>query len=271
MINRKIITIDEERCNGCGNCVTGCAEGALQIVNGKAKLVRETFCDGFGDCIGTCPTGALRIVEKQSEEFNFDKTIEHVRNIRGEDGVRNMHQAHATHEQKASAFQRPSGGCLGNIVMSFSKPGFASAAPVREAGVPTVMKSEISQWPLQLHLMPPKAPFLEGREMVILSTCAPVTSPDTHWRFIRGRSVAIACPKLDRTEGYVEKLAGIFSSNNIPRVIILRMEVPCCGGLTAIVRQALEVSSPKELLVDEVTMGLDGEIKETVRIRGREN
>jgi hypothetical protein len=126
--------------------------------------------------------------------------------------------------------------------------------------MPVVMKSEITQWPLQLHLVPPKAPFFEGRELVILSTCSPVTSPDVHWRYIRGRSVVIACPKLDQTQGYVEKLAGILSQNNIPKAIILRMSVPCCGGLSLMVQRALDQVKPEGLTVEEVTMSLEGEI-----------
>jgi NAD-dependent dihydropyrimidine dehydrogenase PreA subunit len=269
MARRKIITINEDLCNGCGNCIIGCAEGALQMVNGKAKLVKENFCDGFGDCIGTCPTGALKIEERESEEFDFDATIKHVENIRGEDGVKKMREAHAEHEHKlAPAAAKPAGGgCPGSRVRAAAAAGRPST-PVAEGAMPTVMKSEISQWPLQLHLVPPKAPFFEGRELVILSTCSPVTSPDVHWRYIRGRSVVIACPKLDQTQGYVEKLAGIFTQNSIPRVIVLRMEVPCCGGLTAMVGEALNRSQPEGLAVDEVTMSLEGDIINTRRIYG---
>jgi len=266
MATRKIITINEELCNGCGNCITGCAEGALQLVDGKAKLVKETYCDGFGDCIGTCPTGALKIIEKEADEFDFNRTIEHVASIRGEAGVQHMREAHKQHEAKlAPPVHAHGGGCPGSR-MRFAPPTVKTATPVADNSMPMVMKSEISQWPLQLHLLPTKAPFFDNREMVILSTCAPVTSPDVQWRYIRGRSVAIACPKLDRPDGYVEKLAEIFVSNNIPRVIILRMEVPCCGGLSAMVKMALEKSKPRGLVVDEVTMSLEGEIIKTERI-----
>ncbi len=266
MAMRKIISINEDLCNGCGNCITGCAEGALQLVDGKAKLVKETYCDGFGDCIGTCPTGALKIIERESDEFDFDRTIEHVEKLRGEEGVKFMRESHKIHEQKMAEAAAPrSGGCPGSR-MRMMKPQQTAAAPVVEGAMPVVMKSEISQWPLQLHLLPTKAPFFDSREMVVLSTCSPVTSPDVQWRYLRGRSVAIACPKLDRTDGYVEKLAEIFVSNNIPRVIILRMEVPCCGGLTAMVKAALELSKPQGLVVDEVTMSLEGEIIKTNRI-----
>ena len=265
MATRKIITINEELCNGCGNCITGCAEGALQLVNGKAKLVKETYCDGFGDCIGTCPTGALKIIEKEAEEFDFDRTLEYVAKTRGAEGAEAMREAHKQHEAKMAAAAPRQGGCPGTQ-MRMMKPSQPQTAAVAEGAMPVVMKSEISQWPVQLHLLQPKAPFFNGRELVILSTCSPVTSPDVQWRYIRGRSVAIACPKLDRTEGYVEKLAEIFTSNNIPRVIILRMEVPCCGGLTAMVKTALELGKPQNMVVDEVVMSLEGEITRTNRI-----
>jgi NAD-dependent dihydropyrimidine dehydrogenase PreA subunit len=265
MAARKIITINEDLCNGCGNCITGCAEGALQLVDGKARLVKETYCDGFGDCIGTCPTGALKIVEKEAEEFDFNRTIEHVASIRGEEGVKFMREAHKQHEASLDKPAAHGGGCPGSR-MRMMQPSPQQARPVADNAMPVVMKSEISQWPLQLHLLPVKAPFFDNRELVILSTCSPVSSPDVQWRFIRGRSVAIACPKLDRTEGYVEKLAEIFVANNIPRVIVLRMEVPCCGGLSAMVKMALEKAKPRGLVVDEVVMSLEGEIIKTSRI-----
>lgn len=258
MARRKIITIDEDLCNGCGNCITGCAEGALALVDGKAKLVKESYCDGFGDCIGTCPTGALKIEERESEEFDFNETIEHVEKTRGEEGAQRMKESHAEHERKMQNSKQTS-GCPGRKIRSIK--AVESSKPVSQnSPMPVVMKSEITQWPLQLHLVPPKAPFFEGRELVILSTCSPVTSPDVHWRYIRGRSVVIACPKLDQTQGYVKKLAGILSQNNIPKAIILRMEVPCCGGLTLMVQRALQQIKPEDLTVEEVTMSLDGEI-----------
>lgn len=266
MATRKIITINEELCNGCGNCITGCAEGALQLVNGKAKLVKETYCDGFGDCIGTCPTGALKIVEKEADEFDFDRTLEYVAEIRGEEGVKIMRDSHKVHEAKLKAVAAGNGGCCPGSKVRVMQPPQQQGQSVAEGTMPVVMKAEISQWPLQLHLLPTKAPFFDNREMVILSTCSPVSSPDVQWRYIRGRSVAIACPKLDRTDGYVEKLAEIFVNNNIPRVIVLRMEVPCCSGLSAIVKMALDKSKPQGLVVDEVTMSLEGEIIKTARI-----
>lgn len=237
-MKRKIIEIDEELCNGCGACVTGCAEGALQVINGKAKLVNEVFCDGLGACIGDCPTGALKLIEREAPEFD--------------------EQAVEQHLGKPAPTASPAGGCPGLQVRFGDEQPKAETPPVSEQVIP----SELNQWPTQLHLVPVEAPFFKNRELVVLSTCAPSASPDVNWRFVRGRAIAIACPKLDRTEGYVEKLSEIFKSNGIPKVIIVRMEVPCCGGLTAMVKQAAQKSGRTDLIVEEATIGLNGELKE---------
>jgi len=269
-MKRKIIEINEDLCNGCGDCIVGCAEGALQLIDGKARLVKEDFCDGFGDCVGTCPTGALQIIEREAVAFDEEATIEHVRNIGGEDAVKRMLGAAEEHEAKEKAMeQKPkAGGCPGLQLRFGNKPAAekpkAESAPVSGQ----VIRSDLDQWPIQLHLVPPTAPFFEGKELVVLSTCSPVASPDVHWRYVRGRSLVVACPKLDRTEGYVEKLAAIMAQNNIPKVIIVRMQVPCCGGLTMITKQAHAVSGRTDLVVEEVTIGLDGELLKTEKIAG---
>jgi NAD-dependent dihydropyrimidine dehydrogenase PreA subunit len=238
-MKRSIIEIDEAKCNGCGACVTGCAEGALQIVNGKAKLVNDVFCDGLGACIGECPTGALKIIERDAPEFDEAAVQKHM-------------------QKKAP----PPGGCPG-LQVRFAEPSNVKKAQVESQGISgQVIPSELNQWPTQLHLVPVEAPFFKNRELVVLSTCSPSASPDVNWRFIRGRAIAIACPKLDRTEGYAEKLAGILKSNGIPKVIIVRMEVPCCGGLTRIVSEAVLLSGRKDLIVEEAVIGLDGELRE---------
>lgn len=242
-MKRKIIEIDEEKCNGCGACVTGCAEGALAIVNGKAKLVNEVFCDGLGACIGECPTGALRIIERDAPEFSEAAVQKHI--------------------QKNTP---PSGGCPG-MKLRFTESSKVAESKVEGHGISgQVIRSELNQWPTQLHLVPVKAPFFKDRELVVLSTCSPSASPDVNWRFIRGRAIAIACPKLDRTEGYVEKLTGILSSNGIPKVIIVRMEVPCCGGLTMMVKEAARRSGRTDLIVEEAVIGLDGELREIKKL-----
>jgi Pyruvate/2-oxoacid:ferredoxin oxidoreductase delta subunit len=237
-MKRKIIEIDEAKCNGCGACVTGCAEGALQIVNGKAKLVNDRFCDGLGACMGECPTGALRLIEREAPEFDEVAVTQHLR-------------------PKAP----PPGGCPGMQIRFDSSLPAKKPQPVGGGG--QVIPSELRQWPTQLHLVPVDAPFFKSRELVVLSTCAPSASPDVHWRFIRGRSIVIACPKLDRTEGYIEKLSAILGANEIPKVVVVRMEVPCCGGLTQMVHEAVRRSGRTDLVAEEAVIGLDGELLRT--------
>jgi Pyruvate/2-oxoacid:ferredoxin oxidoreductase delta subunit len=263
-MKRKIIEINEDLCNGCGECIVGCAEGALQLVNGKAKMVKEDFCDGFGDCIGTCPTGALQIVEREAAAYDIDATREHVAKM-GDDALKKFDEANAEHDAKEAAAKPSGGGCPGmQLRFNSKKEEKPQAASSEVSG--QVIKSDLDQWPIQLHLVPPTAPFFEGKELVILSTCSPVASPDVHWRYVRGRALVVACPKLDKTEGYVEKLAGIMAGNNIPKVIIVRMSVPCCGGLTAITKQAHAMSGRTDLIVEEVTIGLDGELLSTKQL-----
>ena len=255
-MKREIIEIDESLCNGCGECIVGCAEGALKLVNGKAKLVKESFCDGFGACIGTCPTGALKIIERDADEFDEVATVEHVRNAGGDEAVARMRDSMDEHAPapKPPVFS----GCPGMKVRN--QKAASTSAPVTHAGDQQVIKSDLTQWPIQLHLVPPTAPFFDQKELVVMSTCAPIASPDVHWRFVRGRSLVVACPKLDKTEGYIEKLATIMAQNNIPKVIVVRMEVPCCGGLSSIVKQAHAQSGRPDLVVEEATIGLNGDL-----------
>lgn len=273
MARRKVIEINEELCNGCGDCVTACAEGALQIVNGKAKLVREDFCDGFGDCIGECPTGALKIVERDVPDYDPAATRAHLAATGGEAAVRRFDEATRRHAaaNAGTPKDRPAppsfGGCPGTRMRMPVEP--SPAPPVTDAGLPPkINPSELRQWPVQLHLVMPGAPFFRGRELVIMSTCGPIASADTHWRFLRGRAVVVACPKLDRTEPYAAKLAAIFQDRSIPRALVVRMEVPCCGGLTAIAEEAVRLSGRTDLTLDEVTLSLHGDVVETVRIAG---
>jgi NAD-dependent dihydropyrimidine dehydrogenase PreA subunit len=273
-MKRKIITIDEDLCNGCGECITACAEGALKLIDGKARLLKEQFCDGFGDCIGECPTGALTIVEKEVLDFDPAATRDHVAKTGGAAAVRKFDDAARIHEQKESmkamtehAFHG-GGGCPGTRMgMSSEKP--AEAATPSGVGLPPqVNASELRQWPIQIHLVQPGAPFFRNKELVVMSTCAPLANADMHWRFLRGRSVVVGCPKLDDTDGYVEKLGAILSEPSIPRVIVVRMEVPCCGGLTDLVGEAVGASGRSDLALDEVTVGLNGDIQQTVRATG---
>ena len=270
-MKRKIIMIDEAKCNGCGECVSACAEGAIRIVDGKARLVKEQFCDGFGDCLGECPTGALQIAERNAPEFDPAATRTHVAQAGGPEAVRKFDAAAQRHD--VSAFAGPTadkpagmhaaGGCPGTRMrMMPASAGPTAGKPTGGAGLPAqVNPPELRQWPIQIHLVPPGAPFFKNKELVVMSTCGPLASADVHWRFLRGRSVVVACPKLDRTEGYVEKLAGILGDPSIPKVIVVRMEVPCCGGLSRISQAAVEMSGRTDLVFEEVTIGVNGDIR----------
>lgn len=267
MTTRKIIEIDEAKCNGCGQCVTGCAEGALAIIHGKAKVVKEQYCDGFGDCVGECPTGALKLVDREAPEFNESAVRTHLAQTRGVAGIQQFEKAQAVHAGQgvppAPPVQRL-GGCPGSAQRMRAATGSPeSNRPTATQDLPPVVnRSELTQWPVQLHLVSPDAPIFKNRELVLLSTCSPIASADVHWRFIRGRSVIVACPKLDRREGYVEKLARILAEPSLPKVLVVRMEVPCCGGLTAILQEAVELSGRSDLQAEEVVVGLDGAVQE---------
>lgn len=256
-MKRQIIEVNEELCNGCGECVTECSEGALQIIDGKARLVKEQFCDGFGDCIGACPTGAMTIETKEVEEFNEDSTKKHLLETEGLEAVWRMEDAkrrHSKKEENTTMFQ----GCPGSQTRviapeNINKPNVSGVSA-------QVLQSELRQWPIQLHLVQPGAPFFKNKELVVLNPCGPVASADVHWRYLRGRSVVIGCPKLDDTSNYASKLGEILKESSIPKVIVVRMEVPCCGGLTMITTQAVQYSGRKDLVLEEHILGLDGSV-----------
>jgi len=270
MAQRKIVTIDEKLCNGCGDCVTTCAEGALELVDGKARLVADVFCDGFGDCIGECPTGALTIEDRDTVEFDFEATRQHVAKLGGAEAVRRLEDAAVVHEAKEARSPglpvielTSGGGCPGSRPQFRPEPAERQLRPSGAGGPQQAIPSELQQWPVQLHLVQPGASFFRDREMVILSTCGPVASADVHWRFLRGRSVVVACPKLDDTTPYAPKLAAILREPSIPRATVVRMEVPCCGGLTTLAREAKALSGRSDLIVEEVTIGANGDILHT--------
>jgi len=292
---RDIIEIDEELCNGCGACETGCAEGALKVIDGKARLVKEQFCDGFGDCIGECPTGALKIVEREADHFDVAAVRHNLMAMQGLAAVKRMESANARHEtaqagrqtaqtqpqappgprpaspgvrqtSPASAPQPPfppTGGCPGSRMRQFDRPTRTAPTPSNSSAPGHAIPSELSQWPVQLHLVSPGAPFFKNKELVVLSTCAPVASADVHWRFLRGRSVVVACPKLDNTAPYADKLAAILSEPSIPKITVVRMHVPCCGGLTAILAQAIAKSGRASLKAEETVVSLEGDVLDT--------
>jgi Pyruvate/2-oxoacid:ferredoxin oxidoreductase delta subunit len=230
MPKRKIVQIDEELCNGCGMCVHSCAEGAIQIIDGKARLVSDVYCDGLGACLGECPQGAIAIVEREAVAFDEAAAHRHVAQLR----------------QPEAASDGAAGGCPGSRVqdlrLSVLPPGTPSAGANHSAANIPAAPSALTNWPIQLRLVPPSAPFLQGADMLLVSDCVPFALADFHERYLQGRPVLIACPKLDNTQPYVEKLAAIFQLASIRSLTVVHMEVPCCLGLMRIAEAARQAS-----------------------------
>jgi ferredoxin len=268
-MKRKIITIDEAKCNGCGECIPNCPEGAIRIVGGKAKLVSDVYCDGLGACLGRCPQGAIAVEEREAEKYDERKVMEnvirqgekavrdHLEHLKshGEEGYRR--EALAILKEKGipvpagPATVRPAaGGCpSARIVHSPLEEEASSAGPH-----PTRLK----QWPVQLNLVPPHAPFLAGADLLVAADCVPVAYAGFHDDLLRGRRVVVGCPKFDDREAYRERLANYFRNNEIKSVTVARMEVPCCGALHALVEEALK-NSGKKIPLWEVIIGINGE------------
>jgi NAD-dependent dihydropyrimidine dehydrogenase PreA subunit len=252
-MKRKIIVIDEEKCNGCGQCVTGCAEGAIQLIDGKAKLVSEVYCDGLGACIGECPVGALTLEEKDAPEYDQSAVDKHLASI-----GRTPHTAgHAV--PTTPLFQ----GCPGSMARSLSGPANPVAPSVcpGAAPAPTPTQSQLGNWPLQLSLMPINAPYLERASLLMAADCTAFAYPDFHRHFVKGKVAIIGCPKLDDAAAYREKLTKIIQANHIEYIHVVYMEVPCCGGLVRLVQQAVADSGHK-VPVRLTKIGIGGEIKE---------
>ena len=236
---RKIIHIDEEKCNGCGLCANACHEGAIDIVGGKAKLVRENFCDGFGDCLPGCPTGAISFEEREAPEYD-EAAVNKAKEKKKMEEMKHMH-----HE----------GGCPGSRIMKFEH-NEEDAAPVL-FGKPV---SRLGQWPCQIKLLPTQAPFFDGAKLLIAADCTAYAYANMHEEFMRGKITIIGCPKLDAVD-YSEKLTEIIKNNDIKSVSIVRMEVPCCGGLQKAAQTALR-NSGKFIPWQVVTISRDGNILE---------
>ncbi|MDF1552791.1 MAG: 4Fe-4S binding protein [Deferrisomatales bacterium] len=241
-MKRMIIRIDEDKCTGCGLCVPNCAEGSLEIRDGKAVLVKEALCDGLGACLGHCPEGALLIEEREAE--GFDEAL--VEQRLAEIGRSPLADAH---DRPAAP---PAGGCPGSRVLQMAPQ---VTAPAQEGGV----SSALGQWPVQLGLLPPTAPFFQGAELLLTADCVPFAMPDFHSRFLRGHAVAVACPKLDNAGAHFQKLIQVFRDGGLAGVTVLRMEVPCCGGLSNMAKDALRESGAA-LQLREVVVGRDGSV-----------
>jgi NAD-dependent dihydropyrimidine dehydrogenase PreA subunit len=247
---RKIVQIDEDKCNGCGLCVPSCAEGAITIVDGKARLAADNLCDGLGACLGDCPQNAITVIERDSDEFDEAAVEEHLKKIG---------RAPASHHQPPGASSPPAathqGGCPGSRVMSFAAP--AAAGP---ATAGAHQPSQLRQWPVQLHLVPTTAPYFQDADLLIAADCVPFAHANFHEEFLQGKALVIGCPKLDDNKFYTEKLTELLRVSTVRSVTVLRMEVPCCGGIVAAAVQALQASG-KDIPFKEVVIGIDGTVK----------
>ncbi|MGA2090266.1 MAG: 4Fe-4S binding protein [Endomicrobiales bacterium] len=272
-MKRDIIKIDEEKCNGCGMCIPNCPEGALQIIEGKIRLISDLFCDGLGACIGHCPQGAISIEQRDSQPYderqvmaNIVKagpavTAAHLKHLKDHGQTEFLNQAltylrqnniavppESTSEEKAPC------GCPGSAMKDLR----ASRPAKGETCGPVL--SELAQWPIQLHLINPQAPYFKNAELVIAADCVPFAFGDFHQRFLKGKKLIIFCPKLDDSaEVYISKLTELFKVNNIKSVTLVHMEVPCCFGVEKYVTEAISQSG-KNVILKEYTISLTGEI-----------
>ncbi|HOX22981.1 MAG TPA: 4Fe-4S binding protein [Elusimicrobiales bacterium] len=273
-MKRKIIEIDQDKCDGCGLCASRCAEGAIRIIDGKARLVAENYCDGLGACIGSCPRGAITVTERQAQPYDERSAMENI--IKGGPAAVRAHLEHlASHGQKeyirqAKAFLEEQGLPVPEVSVSggHSCGGHAcpGSKPVDMRDKPVSNKSEESQvselrqWPVQLKLLNPSAPYFNNADLLIAADCVPFACAGFHGRLLRGKILIVFCPKLDSDlEGYVEKLAEIFRTAEVRSVTVAHMEVPCCSAALALTKEALERAG-KQLAVEDVTVKLDGGI-----------
>ncbi|MCM8777775.1 MAG: 4Fe-4S binding protein [Candidatus Omnitrophica bacterium] len=270
-MKRKIIEIDEEKCNGCGNCIPDCPEGALQVIDGKARLISDLFCDGLGACIGSCPQGAIKIVEREAEPYDEKKVMENIVK-KGENTIK-AHLRHL-HEHGEKEYLKQALEVLKekDIEIDSSEIFEVPCCPgikiidrtEKEGDVETniEIKSQLRQWPIQLHLVNPKAPYFKKADLLFAADCTSFTYGNFHNDFIKGKTIAIACPKLDEgIDRYIEKIKQIVENNNINTITVAIMEVPCCSGLLNIVEEGVKKSG-KKVPVKKVVISLKGEILE---------
>lgn len=274
-MKREIIHIDENKCNGCGLCIPNCPEGALQVIDGKARLISDLFCDGLGACIGHCPEGAITIEKREAEVYDERKVMGNI--VKEGENVIKAHLEHLKeHNQtqylkealdylKEKGIKIPvkkedehffhSCNCPGSKMMDFREKNNIETTEY------ITVRSELRQWPVQLHLLNPNAPYFKDADIVIAADCVPFAYADFHNQFLKDKILIIFCPKLDNAnEIYVEKLAEIFTNNNIKSVSIIHMEVPCCFGIEKITEMAVKKSG-KDIPVKKHTISLKGEIK----------
>jgi NAD-dependent dihydropyrimidine dehydrogenase PreA subunit len=238
---RKIIKIDEELCDGCGQCVPDCAEGSLAIVDGKAKLIAERYCDGLGACLGACPTGALTIVEREADEFD-------------EEAVEDFLAAKEKETPQKST-EEMACGCQSSHIQTFiAKPSCQTA----NTPVSHTQGSALSHWPVQIRLIPPNAPFLKNADLLVVADCTAVATPGFQEKYLAGKTVMMGCPKFDDAEGYIQKFADILKTCDIKSLTILIMEVPCCSAMNVILKKAMDMAGTT-VPVEQITISTRGE------------
>ena len=247
MAIRDIVKINEDLCDGCGKCIPDCVEGALKLVNGKARLVKEIYCDGLGACLGSCPRGAISIEKRDASEFD-------------EEAARIfMEQKKATRPVYLPSVPSIStAACPGMAARQLYPAKNVVSSP---EAPPSPASSSLGHWPVQLSLVSPDAPYFQGSELLLTADCAPVAVPDFHSRFLQGRSIAVACPKLDDIQPHLDKLTNILCRSDIRSIQVLRMEVPCCSGLTRLAQSALQASG-KRIPLKETIISINGQVKE---------
>lgn len=242
---RKIIEIDDELCDGCGECVLSCDERAIQIINGKAKVVKEMYCDGLGACLGECPQGALKLVEREAEEFDEKAVEEYLTQI-------------ARDETKQKTPATLACGCPSTTLETFKGTG----GTCQSANIPSKInskKSSLGHWPVQIRLIPPHAPFLKNADLLVAADCVPVAYPSFHADFLKNKAVMIGCPKFDDVADYMERFTEIFKTAGIKSVTVLIMEVPCCSGLPGMLKKAM-ADAGVEIPLKEIVISSRGEI-----------
>ncbi len=278
-MKRTIIKIDEELCNGCGACVTGCHEGALQLINGRAVMVSELYCDGLGACIGECPVGAITLEEREAEPYSEEAVMEriapkgeavilaHLNHLKEHGETELLHQGlgylekHDIHVNfQARETEKPLAcGCPGSMMREIKTPVAGSFMMSSEMKIPQVQSSELRQFPVQLHLLNPQAGFLHGTNLLLAADCTAFASGEFHSRFLKGKMLAIACPKLDsNTQSYIDKLTEMIDVAQIDTLTVLIMEVPCCSGLVRIAEMARE-QAERNIPVKVIVLSVRGE------------
>jgi NAD-dependent dihydropyrimidine dehydrogenase PreA subunit len=248
MAKRKIIEIDEDKCTGCGACVTKCAEGALAIIDGKARVVNEVFCDGLGACIGECPEGALRIIDREAPEFDEEAVNKNLSEKRGHE-----------HSKPSPIGLEPCGCPSHNPMLVKAASGHVPTKAHKVGESREELPPELTNWPIQWRLIRPDMPFFKGADVLMAADCVPFAFRDFHGKFLAGRPVIVGCPKLDDQERYLEKLTDVVANSGLKSIDVVIMEVPCCGGLKRLVDEAVRRSG-RDVPVKTTVVGIQGQI-----------